>query len=32
MFIIARSIDGATSCSSDVQVGSASKVYLAIAE
>ena len=32
MFIIARSIDGATSCSSDVQVGAAGKVYLAIAE
>ena len=32
MFIIARFIDGATSFISDVQVGSASKVYLAIAE
>ena len=32
MFIIAPSIDGATSGSSDFQVGSAGKVYLAIAE
>ena len=32
MFIIARSIGEASSCSSDVQAGSNSKVYLAIAE